>query len=330
MKLTTLRGAGRDGRLAVVAPDLRTAAFAPAIAPTLIDAMERWGEAEPALRELSESLRAGRAAGTFDFKPLEALAPLPRTYQWLDGSAFAAHGELMAKVFGIQNPQSERPLMYQGMSHQFLSANEDVPFRSEADGIDFEGEFGVITDEVPRGTTAAAAAGHIKLIVLINDWSLRTLAPIEMKTGFGWVQAKPACSAAPLAVTADELGAAWYEGRVALPLHIWLNGRKFGAANGRDMGFSFGELIAHASATRSLCPGTVIGSGTVSNENYRQIGSSCIAERRAIETVDEGSPRTPYMSFGDSVRMEAVGPGGETVFGVLEQCVVSSPTYTTI
>jgi fumarylacetoacetate (FAA) hydrolase len=234
----------------------------------------------------------------------------------------------MAKVFGIRNPQSERPLMYQGMSHQFLSANEDVPFRSETDGIDFEGEFGVITDEVPRGATAAAAAGHIKLIVLINDWSLRTLAPIEMKTGFGWVQAKPACSAAPLAVTADELGAAWCEGRVALPLQVWLNGCKFGAANGREMGFSFGELMAHAAATRSLCPGTVIGSGTVSNENYRQIGSSCIAERRAIETVDEGSPRTPYMRFGDSVRMEAVGPGGETVFGVLEQRVVSSPLYT--
>jgi fumarylacetoacetate (FAA) hydrolase len=324
MKLTTLRGAGRDGRLAVVAPDMRTAAFAPAIAPTLIDAMERWKEAEPALRELSESLRAGRAAGAFEFKALETLAPLPRTYQWLDGSAFAAHGELMAQVFGIRNPQSERPLMYQGMSHQFLSANEDVPFRSEADGIDFEGEFGVITDEVPTGTTAAAAAGHIKLIVLINDWSLRTLAPIEMKTGFGWVQAKPACSAAPLAVTADELGAAWCDARVALPLHVWLNGRKFGAANGREMGFSFGELIAHAAATRSLCPGTVIGSGTVSNENYRQIGSSCIAERRAIETVDEGSPRTPYMSFGDSVRMETVGLDGKTLFGVLEQRVISS------
>jgi fumarylacetoacetate (FAA) hydrolase len=325
MKLTTLRGAGRDGRLAVVAPDLRTAAFAPDIAPTLIDALEQWDTVEPALRELSESLRAGSVAGSFDFSPMEALAPLPRTYQWLDGSAFSSHGELMAKVFGIQNPQSERPLMYQGMSHQFLSASEQVRFRSEADGIDFEGEFGVITDEVPMGTSAASAAGHIKLIVQINDWSLRTLAPVEMKTGFGWVQAKPACSAAPLAITVDELGTAWRDGRVALPLQVWLNGRKFGAANGQEMGFSFGELIAHGAATRNLCPGTIIGSGTVSNEDYRRIGSSCIAERRAIETLDEGAPRTPYLRFGDSVRMEAVGLAGETLFGVLEQRVVSAP-----
>jgi fumarylacetoacetate (FAA) hydrolase len=325
MKLTTLRGTGRDGRLAVVAPDLRTAAFAPDIAPTLIDAMERWESVEPALRELSESLRAGRAAGLFEFNPSEALAPLPRTYQWLDGSAFSAHGELMAKVFGIQNPQSDRPLMYQGMSHQFLPGSGYVPFRSEADGIDFEGEFAVITDEVAMGTSAASAAAHIKLIVQINDWSLRTLAPVEMKTGFGWVQAKPACSAAPLAITVDELGAGWRDGRVALPLHVWLNGRQFGAANGREMSFSFGELVAHGAATRNLCAGTIIGSGTVSNEDYRQIGSSCIAERRAIETLDEGAPRTPYMRFGDSVRMEAVGLAGETLFGVLEQQVIPAP-----
>jgi fumarylacetoacetate (FAA) hydrolase len=325
LKLTTLRGSGRDGRLAVVAPDLRTAAFAPDIAPTLIDALERWDEVEPALRALAERLCTGRACAAFEFDPLAALAPLPRTYQWLDGSAFAAHGELMGKVFGIQNPQTERPLMYQGMSHQFLSACEDVPFRSEADGIDFEGEFGVITDEVPMGTSAAAAAAHIKLIVQINDWSLRTLAPIEMKTGFGWVQAKPACSAAPLAITVDELGAAWRDDRVALPLHVWLNGRKFGAANGREMSFSFGELVAHGAATRNLCAGTIIGSGTVSNEDYRQIGSSCIAERRAIETLDEGAPRTPYMRFGDSVRMEAAGFAGETLFGVLEQQVIPAP-----
>jgi fumarylacetoacetate (FAA) hydrolase len=323
MKLATLRGPGRDGRLAVVAPDLRTAAFAPDIAPTLIDALEHWDDAEPGLRALALRLCTGRASAAFKFDPLDALAPLPRTYQWLDGSAFAAHGDLMSKVFGIQNPQTERPLMYQGMSHQFLSASDDVPFRSESDGIDFEGEFGVITDAVPMGTSPEGAAGRIKLIVQINDWSLRTLAPVEMKAGFGWVQAKPACSAAPLAITIDELGAGWRDGRVALPLQVWLNGRLFGAANGAEMGFGFGELVAHAAATRSLCPGTIIGSGTVSNASYRQIGSSCIAERRAIETLDEGAPRTPYMSFGDSVRMEAVGLDGGSPFGAIDQRVIS-------
>jgi fumarylacetoacetate (FAA) hydrolase len=322
MKLTTLKGAGRDGRLAVVTPDLRSAVMATDIAPTLLVALEQWAEVEPKLQRLHQALLSGRAAAAFEFETAETLAPLPRTYQWLDGSAFSSHGELMAKVFGIKNPQTDRPLMYQGMSHQFLSCHDDVPCRAEEDGIDFEGEFGVITDEVPMGTSAADATRHIKLIVQINDWSLRTLAPIEMKTGFGWVQAKPACSLAPVAITPDEMGDAWHRGRVELPLPIWFNGKKFGAANGREMGVSFEQLIEHAAATRSLCAGTLIGSGTVSNDNYREIGSSCIAERRAIETVDEGAARTPYMNFGDSVRMEAKGLEGEPLFGAIDQRVV--------
>jgi fumarylacetoacetate (FAA) hydrolase len=325
MKLVTLKGGGPDGRLAVVSADCNTAVFADSLAPDLLHAMERWQEIAPALREIDHALRAGTAVDAFALNLNDALAPLPRSFQWLDGSAFASHGELMAQVFGIKNPQTEPPLMYQGMSHQFVAARDDVRFRREADGIDFEGEFGIITDEVPMGVSSADARAHIKLLVLINDWSLRTLAPIEMKTGFGWVQAKPACSVAPFAVTPDELGAAWIDGRVALPLHVWLNGGRFGAANGRAMGVGFHDLIAHAAGTRELCAGTIIGSGTVSNDNYRQIGSSCIAERRAIEQVDEGAPRTPYMSFADTVRMEVVDLRGETVFGVIEQKVVPYP-----
>jgi fumarylacetoacetate (FAA) hydrolase len=212
--------------------------------------------------------------------------------------------------------------MYQGISDQFLGPNDDVVMPSEGDGIDFEGEFGVIVDDVPMGVTPEQAATHIQLIVQINDWSLRAIAPIEMKTGFGWVQAKPPCSVAPIAVTPDELGTNWREGRVDLPLFVDWNGERFGAANGYPMSFSFPELVAHAARTRRLCAGTIIGSGTVSNENYREVGSSCIAERRGIELFDEGAARTPFMAFGDTVRMEARTAKDGPLFGAIEQKVV--------
>jgi fumarylacetoacetate (FAA) hydrolase len=213
--------------------------------------------------------------------------------------------------------------MYQGLSHEFLGPNDDVPLPSEADGIDFEGEFAVVTDAVPMGVAAADALDHVRLIVQLNDWSLRTIAPIEMKTGFGWIQAKPACSVAPFAVTPDELGDAWRNGRVCLNLAVSWNGAPFGRANGEPMAFGFHELIAHAARTRSLPAGTIIGSGTVSNPNYREVGSSCIAERRGIEIVDYGAPRTEFMRFGDTVRMEARMPDGATFFGAIEQRVVA-------
>ena len=299
MRLATLRNGTPDGRLVVVSPDGEQCA--PAAAPNLQAVMEDWNRWHPLLAAVAEFPER------LDMR--DVAAPLPRAWQWLDGSAYESHGALMSQVFGRKEEPRERPLMYQGMSDRFLAPHEDVPFPDESLGIDFEGEFGVITEAVPLGVTAADALRHIRLLVQINDWSLRTLAPVEMKTGFGWVQAKPACSMAPFAVTPDELGTAWANGRVGLDLQVDWNGNLFGRPNGSPMGFGFGDLIAHAARTRSLVAGTVIGSGTVSNESYREVGSTCIAERRGIEVVDTGAPRTEYMKFGDRVRMQALHCG---------------------
>ncbi|MGT2513975.1 fumarylacetoacetate hydrolase family protein [Sphingomonas panni] len=256
--------------------------------------------------------------------PQALAAPLPRAWQWLDGSAFDSHGALMDQVFGISPERTGLPLMYQGLSDRFYGPYDDVPLPSEALGIDFEGEFGVIVDAVPMGTPAEAALNHVRLIVQINDWSLRALAGPEMKTGFGWVQAKPACSMAGIAVTPDELGDGWRDGRVCLDLLVDWNGARFGAPNGAAMAFGFHELVAHAARTRSLPAGTIIGSGTVSNADFREVGSTCIAERRGIEIVDEGKPRTDFMRFGDTVRMEARQADGRAPFGTIEQRVVKA------
>lgn len=323
MKLSTCKDSNSpDGQLWVVSSDASLAVPATGIAANLQMAMERWSETAPKLEQLYQALNAGTAQGAAPFNPQQAAAPLPRAWQWLDGSAFDSHGKLMSKVFGMDDPPRDRPLMYQGVSDQFYGPCEDIPFRSEADGIDFEGEFGVITDEVPMGVTPDEAMKHIRMIVQINDWSLRVLAPVEMKTGFGWVQAKPPCSVAPVAVTPDELGDAWRNGRIALDLLVDWNGERFGAANGAAMAFGFHELVAHAAATRKLVAGTIIGSGTVSNPNYREVGSACIAERRGIEILDLGKPKTEFMKFGDRVRMEAVGLEGGPLFGVIDQEVV--------
>lgn len=319
MKLATLDNGRPDGALVVMSADGQRYLPAGAAAATLQEALDLWPQAEPQLRALADRLAAGEgesAAG------LAFAAPLPRSFQWLDGSAYRSHGELMETLFGTEPPPPGRPLMYQGLSHQFLSATADVPLPREEDGIDFEGEFGVITDFVPMGVSAEEALGHIKLLVQINDWSLRALAPIEMKTGFGWVQAKPACSVAPFAVTPDALGDAWREGRVHLPLAVEWNGKPFGRAEGGPMEFGFHELVAHAASTRSLCAGTIIGSGTVSNANFREIGSTCIAERRGIEMLDEGAARTGFMRFGDRVRMECRLRDGSLLFGAIDQRVV--------
>jgi len=321
MKLATLPDGTRDGRLHLVSRDLRRAAPARAAA-TLQAALEDWTGLVPKLVAEYEALSAG---GGQPFDPAAALAPLPRAWQWLDGSAFESHGDLMDKVFGMEKKErNPKPLMYQGVSDSFYPPVCDVPFVSTGDGVDFEGEFGIITDAVPMNATKAEAAGHIRLVVQINDWSLRVLAPIEMKTGFGWVQAKPPCGMAPVAVTPDELGAYWRDCRVDLPLNVTWNDKPFGAANGYAMRFGFDDLVAHAAYSRALVAGTIIGSGTVSNETYRTVGSSCIAERRGIEILDQGEARPAYMTFGDAVGMEVRLPDGTPVFGALRQRVVKA------
>ncbi|MDR6513255.1 fumarylacetoacetate (FAA) hydrolase [Novosphingobium capsulatum] len=312
MRLATLQDGTPDGRLVVVSPDGRS--HAPAPVGTLQAALEQWTDVAPQLAAIT----------TFSepLDPAQVLAPLPRAWQWLDGSAFQSHGDLMDAVLGITPIKTGAPLMYQGTSDRFYAPISEVKFPDEALGIDFEGEFGVIVDAVPMGTSAAEAMNHIRLVVQVNDWSLRTLAGPEMKTGFGWVQAKPPCGMAPYAVTPDELGDAWRDGRVCLDLRVDWNGQRFGAANGAPMGHGFHELVAHAARTRDLVAGTIIGSGTVSNPNFREIGSSCIAERRGIEMLDLGEAKTAFMRFGDSVRMEAVDAAGRAPFGVLNQTVV--------
>lgn len=321
MRLATQDNGTADGALVIVSADGSRYLGASTVAANLQHALDNWATTEPALRELADRLASGEGESATD---LRFAAPLPRAWQWLDGSAFRSHGELMETLFGTEPPPPGRPLMYQGLSHQFLSATADVPLPREEDGIDFEGEFGIITDHVPMGVTPAQAMAHIKLLVQINDWSLRALAPVEMKTGFGWVHAKPACSVAPYAVTPDALGDAWRDGRVHLPLSVDWNGARFGDAVGGVMEFGFHDLVAHAASTRSLCAGTIIGSGTVSNSNFREIGSSCIAERRGIEMLDEGTARTGYMRFGDTVRMEARLPDGALLFGAINQKVTKA------
>ena len=324
MKLATLADGGRDGTLVVVSRGGTTFAPAKGIAATLQDAIENWAEAEGRLQELSARVEQGSADGQEVLDVKRLAAPLPRAWQWLDGSAYPSHGELMDQVIGVEVDSGGHPLMYQGVSNTFYGPREEVPFLRESDGIDFEGEFGMIVDEVPAGTSPEDCMGHIKLLVQINDWSLRALAGREMKTGFGWIQAKPPCGMAPFAITPDELGDYWKNGRITLDLAVDWNDKRFGKANGDAMDFGFHELVAHAAYSRTLCAGTVIGSGTVSNANFREVGSSCIAERRGIEIVDEGEPRTDFMKFGDTVRMAAVTKDDDAPFGVLEQKVIKA------
>lgn len=327
MKLATLKGRTRDGVLLVVSRDLRKAVVAQSIASTMIDALERWAEVEPKLRRLYDDLNASRVAEVFALDPSQLAAPLPRAPQWLDGSAFHSHGDLMQKVFGMDAIEGklEIPLMYQGASDDFLGPCDNMPLPSEADGIDFEAELAVVVDRVPMATSAARALGHVKLLMLVNDASLRVLAPREMKTGFGFLQSKPSTSFAPVAVTPDELEADWRDGRVHLPVHVEWNERWFGHPHAGRMGFGFHDLIAHAARTRNLSAGTIIGSGTISNADYRIVGSACIAERRGIEIEDHGKPSTPFMKFGDGVRIEMRDGRGVSIFGAIDQHVVQAP-----
>lgn len=324
MRFATLEDGSLDGRLVVVSHDGTRAAEVPHLATSLIQALQRWEVVQPALQDVQDALNAGSTAGAIAFDPRACAAPLPRSPQWLDGSAFLNHGRLMEQAFNTPpiHDFDTVPVMYQGASDDFLGPHDDVPLPDEAHGIDFEGEYGVVCGAVTMGVSSEAALGCIRLVVQLNDWSLRALGPHEMKTGFGFLQAKPSTAFAPVAVTPDELGDAWQHGRVAMPLHLQWNGERFGEPDGREMNFHFGQLVAHAARTRRLAAGTIIGSGTVSNV-ARAAGSACIAERRVIEKIDEGAIRTGFMRFGDRVRMQArFADGREGPFGVIEQRVV--------
>ena len=323
MKLGSLKTGGRDGALVVIGDDLTTQAPAGDIAPTLQAVLENWEEAAPRLADLAARVNDGTAPGLVPFDPAAMASPLPRAYAWLDGSAYVNHVELVRKARGVALPPSfwTDPLMYQGGSDGFLAPTDPITALSEDWGIDFEGEIAVVVDDVPKGVSVEAARGHIKLVMLANDVSLRGLIPDELAKGFGFVHGKPPTAFAPAAVTPDSLGDAWDGGRLHLPLLSTFNGEKVGWTEaGIDMTFDFPTLIAHAAKTRPLTAGTVIGSGTVSNADQAH-GYSCIAEIRMIETIADGAPRTPFMGFGDTVRLEVLDKAGRSVFGAIEQVV---------
>lgn len=323
MKLASLRH-GRDGMLIVVARDLKTYVPVPHIAPTFQRAIDDWANTAPRLMRVYDLLNENAASGAKPFDPKECMAPLPRAYQWADGSAYVTHVELVRKARGAEMPPSfwTDPLMYQGGSDGFIGPCDPIPAQDEAWGIDFEAEVAVITDDVPMGVDAHAAEKHIKLLMLVNDVSLRNLIPAELAKNFGFFQSKPASAFSPVAVTPDELDEAWKDGKVHLPLTVDFNGTRFGAPNtGEDMTFSFPQLIAHAAKTRSLGAGTVVGSGTVSNKDHSR-GSCCIAERRTLEQLEGGAPKTPFMKFGDRVRIEMLDWEGKSIFGAIDQEVV--------
>ena len=321
MKLATLNSGGRDGTLIVVSGDLKTAVSASQVAPTLQAALDDWNSKAPKLAHLYSLLNTGKAADAFPFKPDRCASPLPRAYQWADGSAYVNHVELVRRARGAEMPPSfwTDPLMYQGGSDSFIGPCDAILAESEDWGIDLEGEVAVITDDVPMGTRPDGAYGHIKLLMLVNDVSLRNLIPAELSKGFGFFQSKPASSFSPVAVTPDELGEQWDGGKLRLPLTVHVNGNLFGKPNaGDDMTFDFPQLIAHAARTRDLEAGTIVGSGTVSNVD-RSRGSACIAEKRMLEKIETGKAITPFLRFGDRVRIEMFDADGNTIFGAIDQ-----------
>lgn len=324
MKLVTLQNGTPDGALHVVSRDGTRVADATDIAPNLITALEAWDTLAPALQDRFAALQSGTITGA-PFDPARAMAPLPRARGWLDASAFLHHGRLMERAFNTPPiPDFDSvPVVYQGGSDDLQGPCTPVPFPAEEDQIDLEGEFGVILGEVAMGTTTDEARSAIKLLVQLNDWSLRRLAPYEMKRGFGWIQAKPATSFAPFAITPDEIGDAWRDARIHLDLHVAVNGQSIGHPNGGAMQFGFDRLVAHCAATRRLSAGTILGSGTVSNDDDR-VGSTCLSEVRVLEILRDGAPKTPFLSYGDRVTMSARDTAGATPFGTMDQVVAKA------
>jgi len=333
MKLATYKDGSRDGQLVVVSRDLATAHYATGIAGKLQQALDDWGFVAPQLQDLYETLNGGKARHAFPFEPQRCMAPLPRAYQWADGSAYINHVELVRRARNAEVPESyyTDPLMYQGGSDDLLGPCDDIVVADEAWGIDFEAEVAVITGDVPMGATPEQALEGIRLVVLANDVSLRNLIPAELAKGFGFFQSKPATAFSPVAVTPDELGDAWQGGRVHLTLQSTWNGRRVGMCEaGPEMTFHFGQLIAHICKTRNVRAGSIVGSGTVSNKGVEQDGRmewpkgySCIAEKRAIETIQDGKPSTGFMKYGDTIRIEMKGKDGQSVFGAIEQKVAA-------
>jgi fumarylacetoacetate (FAA) hydrolase len=328
MKLATYRDGSRDGQLVVVSRDLSQAHFATGIATRLQAVLDDWGFVSPQLEELYQTLNHGKARHAFAFDPRLCGAPLPRAYQWADGSAYLNHVELVRRARKAEMPPSfyTDPLMYQGGSDDFLGPTEDAVFGSVDWGIDFESELAVVTGDVPMGTGAEAALEGVRLLMLVNDWSLRHLIPAELAKGFGFFQSKPATAFGPVAVTPDELGDAWSGGRVHLNVETQWNGRRVGlCAAGDEMTFHFGQLVAHIARTRNVRAGSIVGSGTVSNQDWSR-GYSCIAEKRAIETIETGEPRTAFLQDGDRIRIEVKGRDGQSLFGAIDQQVRITPT----
>ncbi|MBC3932934.1 fumarylacetoacetate hydrolase family protein [Undibacterium curvum] len=324
MKLASLKDGSRDGQLIVVSRDLKTACIANGIAPTLQRVLDDWQFMAPQLEELYQRLNAGKVAYSFDFQPHQCMAPLPRAFQWADGSAYVNHVELVRKARQAEMPESfwHDPLMYQGGSDDFIGPCDDIVLGSAEWGVDFESEIAIITDDVPMGVSPDRAAEHIRLLMLVNDVSLRNLIPAELAKGFGFFQSKPASSFSPVAVTPDELGEAWRDGKVHLALRSSWNGNLVGQPNaGIDMAFSFPQLITHLCKTRRARAGTIIGSGTVSNKDAAK-GYSCIAEKRALEMIATGEAITPFMQYGDSIKIEMLDKNGKSIFGAIDQSLV--------
>lgn len=325
MKLASLKH-GRDGRLVVVSRDLAWYTDARVITPTMQGALDNWGAVEPKLRSLADALERG-AADRRPFVPQECAAPLPRAYHWVDGSAYIVHVELVRKARNAEVPETfyTDPLVYQGGSDDMLGARDPILATSEDLGIDLEAEVAVVTDDVPMSTSALEAEKHIKLVMLVNDVTLRNVIPAELAKGFGFYQGKPSTAFSPVAVTPDELGDAWDGGKVSLPLVSHVRGKPFGRPNaGTDLTFDFRQLIAHVSRTRKLGAGTIVGSGTVANRNHAEVGSSCLAEVRCIETIRDGKASTPFLKFGDTVRIEMMDRAGRSIFGAIEQTVTKA------
>lgn len=324
MKLGSLKEGGRDGTLIVVSRDLTHAARASGIAPTLQAALDDWSNAAPRLNALYDEVNAGTAEARFALDLNALAAPLPRAYEFVDGSAYLPHVERVRKARGAEVPESfyTDPLMYQATSAGFLGPRDPVVVPSEDYGIDLEAEVLVVTDDVPMAVTPAQAATHIQLIGLVNDVSLRGLIPGELAKGFGFLQSKPRSALSPVLVTPDELGDAWQDTKLHLPMRTWINGQWFGEAEcGVDMQFNFAQLLAHAAKTRPLTAGTLVGSGTIANQDTSK-GASCLAEQRTVETLRDGKAVTPFLAYEDTVRIEITDTEGRSIFGAIEQAIV--------